>query len=252
MAELQQAKHALTKWQDIQRVSATFRAGDGTALSALVAALVDEHPFVRWLAGKSLAQSAVGIGRLREVLIGGSADAQAAAADAFLYAGSGDAGVLVSVLSSQDALVRQSAVEALMRKRHHQLAPHLGKLMGDPDPWVRRAAAAAAGHLGERSHVQMLVTLLRDESFLVRRSAAYALGALRANVAVESLMPALNDDDAGVRRNAAWSLGRIGARTALTQLKALSKDAALDGDVAAEAERAVAAIEKPSWWKRLR
>ena len=248
MAGLQQAKNAPAKWQNIRRTSAG--AGDEAALSVLAAALVDDHPFVRWLAGKGLAQSAAGIGRLREALGGGVPGAQAAAADAFFYASTGDADVLVPALSSQDALVRQSAVEVLMRKRHRQLAPHLGKLMGDSNLWVRRAAAAAAGHLGERTHVRMLVALLRDESFLVRRSATYALGAVRAREAAEPLVHSLNDDDPGVRRNAAWSLGRIGDRMALPSLQALSKDSALDGDVAAEAERAVAAIEKPSWWKR--
>jgi HEAT repeat protein len=250
MAGLRGDKSTGYGWWDIRSLFSSAKAGDDSALSALVGALADAHPFSRWLAGKGLARSAAGLRRLRDVVTGSAPVVQAAAADAFVYASTADASVLLPMLSSPDALMRQSAVEVLLRKRHRQLASHLGQLLGDSSLWVRRAAAAAVGHLGERAHIPVLTALLRDESFLVRRSAAYALGALRAREAVESLLYVLNDNDPVVRRNAAWSLGRIGDRTALPSLKALSQDTALEGDVAAEAQRALASIEPLSRWKR--
>ena len=238
------------KWRRIVASFAAARAGDGGTVAALVAGLSDDHAFVRWLAGKGLALSPVGIGRLRDVLEHGAPGARAAAADAFFYADAAAMESLVMALDNADVLVRQSAVEVLARKHHRGLLPHLNKLMEDDSPWVRRAAAMSAGHLGERTQIPRLISLLHDESFLVRRSAAYALGAMRAVESLDNLVNVLTDADPGVRRNAAWSLGRIGDRRALPSLRNLLGDHALDGEVAAEAERAAAAIERPALFKR--
>jgi HEAT repeat protein len=118
-------------------------------------------------------------------------------------------------------------------------------LSSDECEWVRRAAAAALGHINHPESVGTLQAGLNDVSPLVRRSAAYALGAMRARASLQTLIAALEDPDPGVRRNAAWGLGRIGDRAALASLQKLFEDDAWDGAVSMEARKACAAIESP-------
>jgi len=185
--------------------------------------------------------------KLLDRLEGGSPHQQAAAADALAYVRKANPEPLLRALSNPDALVRQSAAEALGHLGYHQVVPRFITLLADESPWVRRAAARALGHASDTSAVPPLSQRLTDESPLVRRSAAYALGAMRAREAVSALIATLDDPDPQVRRNAAWGLGRIGDPAALPRLRALRADTTLDGDVAREAETAIQAIERPRW-----
>jgi HEAT repeat protein len=240
---------AADRWQAAAHLIDAARAQHAVTLAALGKALDDDHPFVRWHAGLALAQSgrSQAIALLLDGLKHGSARCRAAAADALATIRQADVDLLLNALSSKEALVRQSAAEALGRLGHRRDAARFILLLTDESPWVRRAAARILGHSGDSTAVSHLAKRLGDESPLVRRSAAYALGAMRARPAVSALVAALGDADAQVRRNAAWGLGRIGDRDALPKLRLLLSDTALDGDVAGEAQAAIRAIERPKW-----
>jgi HEAT repeat protein len=240
---------AADRWQAAAHLIDAARAQHAVTLAALGKALDDDHPFVRWRAGLALAQSgrSQAIALLLDGLKHGSARCRAAAADALATTRQADVDLLLNALSSKEALVRQSAAEALGRLGHRRDAARFILLLTDESPWVRRAAARILGHSGDSTAVSHLAKRLGDESPLVRRSAAYALGAMRARPAVSALVAALGDADAQVRRNAAWGLGRIGDRDALPKLRLLLSDTALDGDVAGEAQAAIRAIERPKW-----
>ncbi len=244
------SENVTVRWRAVADLSVAAGIKDEVVLSILADALADEHPFVRWLAGKSLAQSEAGRRRLSTLLETGSQQVRATAADAFYYADANDVTALEKTLSDADSLVRQSAVEVLARKRQQLLVPHLNNLLHDDSPWIRRVAARVMGHRGDSQNIGVLVELLSDESPLVRRSAAYALGAMRARAATRLLVDALDDPDPAVRRNAAWSLGRIGDESVAENLQGLLKDRALDGEVAAEAAHALSSIRGP-FWRRL-
>jgi HEAT repeat protein len=184
---------------------------------------------------------------LLDALHKGPPQRQAAAADALAYARKVNAEPLLQALTSEDALVRQSAAEALGRLGHRPAMPRLITLLSDASPWVRRAAIRALGHLGDSNSVEALSLRLSDASPWVRSSAAYALGAMRAQQAVTTLILALEDPNPQVRRNAAWALGRIDDSAALPKLRALEADTALDGRVAQEAYAAIYAIQRPVW-----
>ncbi len=240
---------AADRWQAAAHLIDAARSQHAVALTALGNALDDDHPFVRWCAGLALAQAGRSqtIALLLDGLKHGSPHRRAAAADALATTRQADVELLLDALSSKEALVRQSAAEALGRLGHRRDAARFVTLLTDESPWVRRAAARALGHIGDNTAIVHLSQRLGDESPLVRRSAAYALGAMRARPAVSALLAALDDADAQVRRNAAWGLGRIGDKDALPKLRLLRGDTGLDGDVASEAQAAMRAIERPKW-----
>jgi HEAT repeat protein len=243
------SKKSANRWQAATHLLDAARAQRQEVLAALAEALEDDHPFVRWRAGLTLAEvdrpgaTAALLGALEK----GSTRQQAAAADALAYARGANAEPLIRALDSEEAPVRQSAAEALGRQGYRPAVSRLIALLEDESPWVRRAAIQAMGHIGDSRGVAPLTRCLTDESPWVRRSATYALGAIRAQQAVPKLVAILDDPDPQLRRNAAWALGRIGDTAALPKLHALRADTALDGKVAKEAEAAIYAIQRPSW-----
>jgi HEAT repeat protein len=240
------------RWDAAARLVESARRSHPAALTALSDALGDEDPFVRWRAGRALCQAggARCMGLLYAALDQGSPLRRAAAADALVAARRLDAVPLLRGVDSPDALVRQSVIEALARRRDRRLVPRLVALLDDISPNVRRAAASALAHLRGYHAIIPLTERLADESPLVRRSAAYALGALRARSAMSALMNVVSDPEPSVRHCAAWALGRIGNSVALPRLRALLDDPALGGAVATEAEQAILAIQC-SGWRRL-
>ncbi len=242
------SKKPVDRWQAATRLLSAARSQQPEALAALAEALDDDHPFVRWCAGLTLAQAdrPLATAILIDALEIGSPRRQAASADALAYARTVNAEALLQALDSREPLVRQGVAEALGRQRHRSALSHLTTLLEDNSIWVRRAAIQALGHIGDSGAVNPLTKCLTDESPWVRRSATYALGAMRARQAGPSLMAALDDPDPEVRRNAAWALGRIGDPVALPKLRALQAETALDGDVAKEAEAAIYAIQLPA------
>jgi HEAT repeat protein len=247
------SEKSVDRWRAATGLVSAARAQRAEALSALTDALGDEHPFVRWRAGWSLAlaRKSAATARLFDELDHGTPIRRAAAADALGYVPKADPEPLVRALSHQDALVRQSAAETLGRLGYHAAVPRFVALLKDESQWVRRAAARALGHIGDASAVGPLSERLSDESVVVQRSAAYALGALRAQEAVSALVAALDSSDLQVRRNAAWGLGRIGNPVALPKLRALSAEPALDPEVIREVEAAIGTIERPAWQQLL-
>lgn len=242
------SKSPAARWRAVRRLRDAAHSQQPEALAALADALEDEHPFVRWCAGLTLAQADRPQTRsvLLEALEKGTPHKQAAAADALAYVRQVYAEPLLQALASEEVLVRQSAAEALGRLGYPAVS-QLISLLTDESPWVRRAAVRALGHAGDSRAVDPIARCLSDSSSWVRRSAAYALGAMRDQQAVSQLISILDDPDAQVRRNAAWALGRIGDPAALPNLRALQANTAFDREVAKEAGAAIDAIQRPTW-----
>jgi HEAT repeat protein len=95
----------------------------------------------------------------------------------------------------------------------------LGKLVNDPDPWVRRNTAEALGTLNvaeaSAAHSARLAALtqtLADSDEQVRFNSGLALARIgpAAAAAVSALEQALKDENRYVRANAVDALNRIG------------------------------------------
>ncbi len=125
--------------------------------------------------------------------------------------------VWASALGDPDSYVRSAAAQALgaLGAAAADQAPRLGEALGDPDRDVRYAAAQALGALGAAAADQAprLVEALGDPYSRVRSAAAQALGALGAAAADQAprLGEALGDPDRDVRSAAAGALASIGA-----------------------------------------
>ena len=111
--------------------------------------------------------------------------------------------------------------------------PALLELLQDENWWMRAAAAAILGDIGQPAPpaIAALTAALRDESAWVRRNAAEALGIIGPDAAqaVPELLALLADEQSWVRHNAVSTLARIGpaAREAVPTLRqALKNDAA--------------------------
>jgi len=280
-----QTEAAAARWQAIETLNSNSGTGafDAATLSILTKALADDHPFVRWQAGLALTGQADGRQRLTEILnrppeqdgnqpIKGEL-MRAAAADALgtylvrsVPAAKKSPQIktdLINALHTGDTpLVRQSLAEALAaaasggdgnRGEFSEVVSYLIRMIHqEADPWVRRAAVYALGHIKDQQAVGALVQSLQDRAVIVRRSAAYALGALRALEAIPSLKNSLADRDPLVRRNAVWALGRIGRREALgPELLRLLDDSALDGTVADMTRQTIKALRWPNWLRIL-
>lgn len=164
-------------------------------VTALAALLGDPDPLLRSEAGRALGQIGGKAARLAllNAVDSGALLAQAAAADGLglLPATAESVTALAGLLESSDAVVRQSAAEALARL--------------DPPPPARDGSSSAPAIRAA------LLGLLADDAVMVRRAAALALGRWGAADA-DSLLLAQRDDereDGRVREAAALALGRL-------------------------------------------
>jgi HEAT repeat protein len=158
----------------------------------------------------------------------------------------------VRELRRRDPVRRARGADVLGSLAHHGAADAvdaLGKLLHDPDPDVRIAAARALGRIGDRRSVdallsslagsrpapsqlvshaltrigspatpELIAALARPEE-AIRGAATEVLGlidAVDAASAVEAVLT--SDDSVEVRIQAARTLGRLGARTGLAPL----------------------------------
>ncbi len=223
---------------------------------------------------------------LRRFLNSGNEDLELGALEIIRRIGPPAIPMLVDLLRKEKAIVRRSAVDALidLAPDTEGIQPALRQALRDKDSWVARDAARALGALGQRAgpSVSALIKALLHEEPHVRIYAAEALASIgpeaakatkdlaravgdpipgvrwaacealasigpAAHLAVPQLVKALRDDFLYVRICAAGALGSIGPKTRMAQ-EAL-RDAAADPTLRNEAEWAlnrIAGIEPAS------
>ncbi|MFI6265756.1 HEAT repeat domain-containing protein [Micromonospora sp. NPDC051006] len=169
--------------------------GDESLAEALLAALADqEYGCQAWAA------SGCGILRL-----------QAAAP------------VLIDLLRHPDALVRESACEALGEIRDPTTITPLAQVLDDPAEHVRAAAAYALADIGDDDAIEQLWTALESPRRPVRAGYLSAALARPGTQTLDRLIQATSHDDPEVRFWAARALGATGddrAEELLTHLAA--------------------------------
>ena len=198
----------------------------GQAVTALVRAVDDAHPSVRYAAILSLGE--LGAGEAVDALVARLGDGEPLVREAAAIALGqlGEAGgarawsALERALSSDEPEVRFQAVASLAEIDATRAAPLVVGLLDDGDAKVRAQAAAALGDAGERRHADRLARLL-DDTVDVRHEAALALARLGDRRALPSLVAALGTADRAF--DAATALAALGigedasARAALGQ-----------------------------------
>lgn len=147
-------------------------------------------------------------------IMGVSLEKQNSGWDAF-PAGRGGVYDLVYTASGRaDAAGRLQAIEALGRSDDPRAVRPLADLLGDEDPAVRLAAAAALGQLKSGRPVDDLVGRLRDrgEDPAIRRQVVTTLAAIRSTGALRGLreFAADPDEDLALRESAQSVLRETG------------------------------------------
>lgn len=202
------------------------RLGGTAAVHALLRALPDGRPDVRYAAAdalKALGKSALPVlqaalgdedARLRE----GAAMALARSApDALAGAGETAIPALIGVLRRDVGAQREAAVAALVRLGEAAVPALVHAL--DGGDWEQRALAVdALGRLGDAAAIPALVGILSDEDDDLRARATSALGQIGGISALPGLVSALGDRDGVVRWWAAEALGRSGNPAAVPAL----------------------------------
>ena len=143
----------------------------GTAVSALVATLRDDHAEVRdraaWALGELEEPSAVP--------------------------------GLTAALKDGDVSLRRMAAWALGEIEDASAIPGLVAALQDGDAQLRSKSAWALGEIEDARAVQSLVQALKDSSWEVRKMAAWALGEIEDLSAIEPLQAARSDANVEVR-----------------------------------------------------
>lgn len=237
---------ARQRWEAAERLAPYV--GQDRVAKALADALADEHPFVRWQAGESLAQgrSEYVYSLLEQALASRNTHRRSAAADVLGKLGDKRAvSALCKALESRSAEIRCSAAEALARLADPASLPVLLKALGDSDEHVRRALTTALGAIGGAEVVAALAKMLQDASAPVRASAAMALGKTADPEACTALRQALHDADPAVRWHAVRAAGITCGQPALADLQPLLSDntVVLGLTIAEMAQQAIKSIE---------
>lgn len=223
------------------------------AIAALVAAMGDAEPFVRWQAAEALAAQEPNrvFGLLTATLADPLPLLRSGAARALGHMG-GEASTMMlrAAVSDPEPSVRMAVADALGCCGDPTSLIALVPLLGDPDPDVRRAAAYSLGRIaiGDAATAASLAAALAepDQPLLVRRALAAALAHAPHPDAQPVLLDALNDADPQVRGYAAKALGQIGDETVYAALASLLADDSrlLRGTVADWARRARTMLER--------
>jgi HEAT repeat protein len=220
------------------------------AVAALIGAMEDPEPFVRWQAAEALGKQEAGrvFGRLSQALAGPSPLQRAGAAQALgRLSGEAACQALVTALDDKDAAVRTAGAHALGSCGDPTLMQALVPLLEDPDLAARCAAAQALGRIGDTRAAGPLAAALRpDQHLLFRRAVAAALARVPHPEVQETLLAALRDPDPQVRGYSAQALGQVGNEGAWLALQPLLADTSplLRSTVAIEARRAVTLLER--------
>lgn len=188
------------------------------AVHKLLEYLGDEHPFVRWQAGVSLAETAW---RLRRRARQGMPTWDRKAPELTF------SGLLLRLyqdLHDPDPQRRAATADALALLRHEAAAAYLTQALLDADPTVRLSAATALGRLGDKAATDALIKALEDPSLWVRRAAADALGAIADPKTLAALQKALDDPEHLVRTSAVCALGHIQAPKARELLQHVARN----------------------------
>ena len=139
---------------------------------------------------------------------------------------------LVALISNDDAIRRNAALEAL-GKGGRRSVPALLRALHDPDPEVVMFAASTLGRTRDRSAIPHLAGILKHDDINVCQAAIESLGELRAVSTLDALAELLKGHS-WLRFAVVHTLGEIGDPRSIPTLIPLLKDEHLrDGAIVA-------------------
>jgi len=140
-------------------------------------------------------------------------------------------GELGKLVSDPEAFVRWNLAEAFGKIGHPASIPYLEKLgRFDEHANVRLRVMYALGLIGHKDGVPILESTLQDHyqivagAYVVRQFAALALGMIHSEESVKALEKFVEDSDPIVRWHTAVALGNIGLKSGIPHLGKLVDD----------------------------
>lgn len=150
-------------------------------------------------------------------------------------------GMLAVALKDRNAVVRQTAAEALGQVGINALVHPLMQALTDVDPTVRKNAVISLRRLVGPNATVLFMPVLTEADPATRALVIDTLGDIGDFRDAESLLASLDDPDDKVRETAARALGKIGDERALDPLLTLLRYDA-NGEVRATAAEALGRI----------
>jgi len=133
-------------------------------------------------------------------------------------------GLLIRSLSDSNKLIRQAALDGIVKQDIKVPAGAICPLLKDPDVSVQNRAVEALIRLKDPSTVLNLIEILNDDSEYVRRAAVEVLNEVADPRAIKNLLNAMRDTDWWVRVRAADALGSIGGPRVVEAVLELLQD----------------------------
>jgi HEAT repeat protein len=131
---------------------------------------------------------------------------------------------LLSLISHDDASVRQAVIAAINSLGHPEMANRAAALLEDPDPRVRESAVRIAGYFGYDNCTTLLLERCQDADEHVRRAAIEHIPYLEDERVIPTLADALENGPPPVRASAAQAFARVDSNAAATYLTAALSD----------------------------
>jgi eukaryotic-like serine/threonine-protein kinase len=143
-----------------------------------------------------------------------------------------DIALLCGLLRDPDLNVQNGAVEVIIKRRHPDTFKHLVEILKDESEFARRAAVEVLNEIGDQESIKDLLSALSDNDWWVRARATDALARIGGPRVIDAILGLINDKDESVRRAAVEILNTTKDERAVQHL--------------------IGATTDPDWWVKER
>jgi eukaryotic-like serine/threonine-protein kinase len=139
---------------------------------------------------------------------------------------SGDVDIaqLCRLLLDPDVNIQNRAVDVIIKRRHPDTPRHLAEVLKDESDFARRAAVEVLNEIGEQDSIKDLLNALNDADWWVRVRATDALARIGGPRVIDSVLALVNDQDESVRRCAVEVLNATKDERAVQHLIGATSD----------------------------
>jgi eukaryotic-like serine/threonine-protein kinase len=135
-----------------------------------------------------------------------------------------DIGLICNLLLDPDLNVQNRAVDVIVKQRHPDTLKHLVEILKSDSDFARRAAVEVLNEIGDQEAIKDLLTTLGDGDWWVRVRATDALARIGGPRVIDAILGLINDKEETVRRAAVEILNTTKDERAVQHLIAATRD----------------------------
>jgi serine/threonine-protein kinase len=136
-----------------------------------------------------------------------------------------DIGRLCQLLLDPDISVQNRAVDVIIKQRHPDTLKYLVDVLKSESDFARRAAVEVLNEIGDQASIKDLLSALGDDDWWVRARATDALARIGGPRVIDAVLGLINDKDESVRRSAVEILNTTKDERAVQHLIKATTDA---------------------------